>query len=485
MVYNKYFLLLVISSSFFGILISILNNDIIRESDTNITNDDIGRLIPKDNNNDDEKKNKIIHDNDYFNEDKDKENNTNKNKDNEKDKKESDENDEKKEQKLRKKDKDNDDDNKKKNNDNENKAINNEKKKNDNEKKNNDNEKKNNYNDNNNNNNKNNIGSNDNKNKEPKKKEGYNTIHLGINIDNKYIYPCLVFLTSLLSNRAPTTAFDIHFLTTQNLNPDYKKKVDSLVEKYGKDILKITYYDMKDDFRGAITGTHISTAAYYRIALPSLVPHLDKIIYTDTDVIAFGDLTEMFNLELKDKSYFMGSLDQIGLLHELKLLGIITKKYMNSGIVIMNLKSMRRDGIEQKIRQFINTHYLDHHDQTAINGVCYNNFDILSIKYATFVYPNFEKLVQFNKNQDKLYRYNNEELMKAFYEPLLLHYAGWVKPWDKGYSKLYGEYWWYYAKQSGFYQEILDRYRFDNDYVEKLINKIPKDGGLLTKHKKK
>ena len=92
----------------------------------------------------------------------------------------------------------------------------------------------------------------------------------------------------------------------------------------------------------------------------------------------------MYNLELKDNIYLRGILDYAGNIGELRSFGIKTNKYMNAGILLMNLKSMRKYGIEQKIRDFINTHYLNHHDQTALNGVCYNNIEILSLKYATF-----------------------------------------------------------------------------------------------------
>ena len=38
---------------------------------------------------------------------------------------------------------------------------------------------------------------------------------------------------------------------------------------------------------------------------------------------------------------------------------------------------------------------------------------------------------------------------------------------------------------SGFYQEILDRYYFNKDYIEKLLKQIPEDGGLLKRNYKK
>ena len=455
MEYQIKFLIIVFASSFFGIIIGILNNDLaLDKQEIKIdTQKQKENIIPSDDNNQktnetdkNQDKNEIIKNNDFINEDDDEEEKTDKI---EKEKEKiSEENTDKKEEQVEKEKKEEDrrENEKEKEKENETKIDD--------------------------------ITHKDDKNK-------INYIHIALTIDNKYIYPLLVFLTSLFDSRANSTFYIIHIMTSKNLRPEYFTKINSLIEKQGKNVSNLTYYNMGDDFRGAITGTHISTAAYYRIALPSLLPHVDKIIYTDTDVLNFCDLSEMYSLEFKDKMYFMGTLDQIGLLNELKLLGIITKKYMNSGILLMNLKGMREDDIEKKIRKFIFSHYLDHHDQTAINGACYDNYEILSFKYATFNFKSFERMVEWNNKQDKLYRYNDLELRQAFYEPRLLHFAGWTKPWDKKYNNINGEYWWYYVKKSGFYDEILKTYGFSKDVIEKKLENIPEDGGLLKRNYRK
>ena len=449
MEYQIKFLIIVFASSFFGIIIGIINNDLAIEKqeiklDTQKIQD---KIIPSDDNNQNinetdknQDKNEVIKKNDFIDEGDEEEEKTDKI---EKEKEKNDEdNSDKKEEKEEDKNE------KEKEKEKEKETI-----------------------------------IDDNTHKDDNNK--FNYIHIALTIDNKYIYPLLVFLTSLFDSRANTTFYIIHIMTSKNLRPEYFTKINSLMEKQAKDISNVTYYNMGDDFKGAITGTHISTAAYYRIALPSLLPYVDKIIYTDTDVLNFCDLSEMYSLEFKDKMYFMGTLDQIGLLNELKSLGIITKKYMNSGILLMNLKGMRKDGIEQKIRKYIFSHYLDHHDQTAINGACYENYEILSFKYATFNFKSFENMVEWNNKQDKLYRYNDLELRQGFYEPRLLHFAGWTKPWDKKWANINGEYWWYYAKKSGFYDEILRTYGFSKDVIEKKLEKIPEDGGLMRRNFKK
>jgi len=433
------FLIIILSSSFIGIFFAVINNDIVQEKQNNLQKNENKKIYEKDDkdiltsdinpkdNESDKNKEKITKINDFINEDDEEQ----KNKTDDKETEDKNKNTENKEKETDKTEQDNKE--------------------------------------------KENIIDNN----------GINYIHLGLALDNKYLYPLLVCLTSILENRAKTTFYIIHIQVSKNLNKGYFEKINKLIERYGKEASNITYYNMGDDFRGAITGSHISTAAYYRIALPSLLPNVDKIIYTDTDVINFKDLYEMYSLKFNDKKYFMGTLDQIGLLNELKQLGIYTQKYMNSGILLMNLKGMRKDGIEQKIRKFIFSHYLDHHDQTAINGACYDNYEILSFKYATFVFNSLKDMEEWNNKQNKLYRYNDYELNQAFYEPILLHYAGWTKPWDKSYSKINGEYWWYYAKLSGFYEEILKNYNFDKNTIEKKLEKIPKDGGLLKRNYKK
>ena len=313
-----------------------------------------------------------------------------------------------------------------------------------------------------------------------------NYINIGINIDNKYIYPCIVFLTSLLNNRAKSTFYIIHILTNTSLRNDTYNKVNEVIKQFGKNFCNVSYYDMGEQFKGATSGEYISTAAYYRISLPSLLHNVDKLIYCDTDVINFEDLSEMYKIQLDNNTYFCGALDFVGLIGEVSTFVSHIEKYMNSGIIIMNLQAMRNNGIEEKIRQFVSNHFLNHHEQTAINAICYDNFKILPYKYATFaLFNSTDSIIKFNNEQNEKYRYNESELIQAFYQPVSLHYAGWTKPWHKKYNLMNSAYWWYYAKKSGFYEEILEHYEFLKNDTEAILKTIPSDGGLLKRNYKK
>ena len=296
-----------------------------------------------------------------------------------------------------------------------------------------------------------------------------NYIHIAVNFDNKYIYPFIVYLTSLLINRAKSTFYIIHVLTGNNIINGTFDKINKTLEAFGKNASNVSYYNLGDQFKGATSGQYISTAAYYRISLPSLLPDVDKIIYTDTDIINFKDLSEMYDIELKNTTYFCGTLDFVGHLGELRKLGVYTDKYMNTGIMLMNLKAMRNSLVENDIRNFVSHHFLNHHEQTAINAVCYNNIQILSYKYAGFAFESYEKLLNFNNNQTEKFKYNESELNQSFYDPTLLHFPGYTKPWERKCLNKRRIYWWYYAKKSVYYQEILDHYGFKSEEIEDLL----------------
>ena len=273
-----------------------------------------------------------------------------------------------------------------------------------------------------------------------------NRIHIAISLDNHYRYACIVYLTSLLDNRKGSSFYIIHILINNSTTINSINKINKIKEKFGNNSVKFIYYNIEDNFNGATT-KYFPISAYYRLSLSSLLPDIDKIIYTDVDAIIFEDLSEVYNIQFKDKMYFC-------------------------------------DGIEKKLKDFISTHFLPMADQTAINAVCNDNIQILSPKYSIFANDMINKLIMLNNQQDPLYKFNESEIQRAFREPTFFHYYSGHKPWKKNYRQFNRVYWWYYAKMSGFYQEILEHYGFSINEIESLLEKIPKDGGLLRRNYK-
>ena len=62
------------------------------------------------------------------------------------------------------------------------------------------------------------------------------------------------------------------------------------------------------------------------------------------------------------------------------------------------------------------------------------------VKFIIFNFESYNDLVKYNEEQIKNYRYNENELKEAYYNPVMLHYAGFNKPWNHRDPK-YEEYW--------------------------------------------
>ena len=311
-----------------------------------------------------------------------------------------------------------------------------------------------------------------------------NTIHLSLNVDDKYIYPCIIFLTSLLDNKANSTFYIIHILTDNNLSKKYMKKINNIIKRFGNHSINLTYYNLDGYFKNA-TNWNISKATYYKIVLPSLLPNVDKIIFADVDMINLEDLSEMYNIEFKENMYFCGIADYIEHLDEFNEFGLSSDKYINCGVLLMNLKALRENSIEKKIIDFVANHTLKFQEQTAINCVCFNNTQVLPYKYNIFAIPSFNRYINLNNQQNIKYKENISELKEAYNKPTLFQYVSLDKPWLQETTKFNRVYWWYYVKMSGFYQEILDYYQFNKDDIEALLKQIPEDGGLLRRNYKK
>ena len=150
----------------------------------------------------------------------------------------------------------------------------------------------------------------------------------------------------------------------------------------------------------------------------------------------------------------------------------------------MNLKSFRKYNLDDKFMKFCKSHFLNHHDKTAINAICFNHTKVLPLKYNVqreFYRDSYEKFVEELKDkQDQEFRYKEEELYEAFYRPINLHFTGYVKPWNK--EKIpFKEYWWYYANKTKYMKEIMDAYEFSDLQIKEILSKLNETNTITIK----
>ena len=196
------------------------------------------------------------------------------------------------------------------------------------------------------------------------RKDGKLTLSCSYSLDNGYLYPTLVAMTSLVENIGKNVFYDIYVL----ISPDFTEKNKNIlksVETRHPDDCKIIFIQMSDQYEGKDTNSDIPLASYYRLELHNLLPNVDRVIYMDGDTIVFQDLSELITLDMKG-NYILGFLDTK--VNELEKFNIKNGIFVCAGVILMDLHALRKNNYSQKFNDFleVNIGNLYQHDQQQL-----------------------------------------------------------------------------------------------------------------------
>ncbi len=91
-----------------------------------------------------------------------------------------------------------------------------------------------------------------------------------------------------------------------------------------------------------------SAVYYYRFFIPRLFPMYEKAIYIDSDTILRGDIGELFDIKLDESEVIAAMADpKVTVIKDFRdyvnnAVGVPHEKYVNDGVMLMNLKKMRK-----------------------------------------------------------------------------------------------------------------------------------------------
>jgi len=118
--------------------------------------------------------------------------------------------------------------------------------------------------------------------------------------------------------------------------------------------------------------TGLANSVYYRFFIPTLLPHVNRVLYMDVDMMVMKNLDELYYTSF-DGNYLVAVNDLAMVRQEnywgTTLLGKSYKNYFNSGLLLMNLYLMRKNQHLSKLLKFIGENYIyfNHDDQDTFN----------------------------------------------------------------------------------------------------------------------
>ena len=257
--------------------------------------------------------------------------------------------------------------------------------------------------------------------------------------DDHYV-PCLdVAIKSLIANASKAYTYRLMILNTGLTEDNVGKRLQNQADGF-----KIDFIDISEEveaIRSRLRNVyHFSVVTYYRLFIASLFPQYDKVLYLDCDLVVLGDISELYHVELGDNilgacpEQFVQNTPEFRTYAETAL-GVDPDGYVNAGVLLMNLREFRNCQIEEQFIRLISEYDFDllDPDQAYLNYLCLGKIHVL---------PN-----GWNKEPMPLPCKGNKNIV---------HYALYKKPWQYD-DVMDGEYFWHYAKQSPFYEEICRR----------------------------
>ena len=255
-------------------------------------------------------------------------------------------------------------------------------------------------------------------------------------VDDEYIPFLAVTLQSIVEHSTEENYYVIKILCT-NISEENKEKIN----KYTKDNISIEFVDLSSKLHEIedklYTRNYFSNTTYFRLFIPELYPEYDKAVYIDSDTVTLADIADLYNTDMGDNLIAGipdGAVQATPVFQEYveKVVGVIDyNNYFNAGIIVMNLKELREYKFQEKFLYMLEKIKFEvAQDQDYMNRLCKGRVKLLGFEW--------NRMPAMGKQEGAL---------------KLIHYNLGCKPWYFD-DVLYQEYFWKYAKETEFYDEI-------------------------------
>lgn len=227
--------------------------------------------------------------------------------------------------------------------------------------------------------------------------------------------------------------------------------------------MKANFQSLDDRMSNRLRCDYFTLTIYFRLFIPAMFPQYDKGIYIDSDVVLNDDIAKLYDIDIGDN--FIGACNDLSIAdipplvaYTENAVGVKKHEYINSGVLLMNLRKLRVCDLEGHFLNLLNTYHFDciAPDQDYINAMCN------------------QKIYYLDETWDAMPNDARQPLAKAS----LIHYNLFSKPWC--YDRIqYEEIFWKYAEDSGYIDEIKaykaaysdDKKKADSECLELLVRR--------------
>lgn len=232
-------------------------------------------------------------------------------------------------------------------------------------------------------------------------------------------------MASIFENNKSVDEIEVYVFETK-ISDANKSRLYELTSRYKRKLIFIPMPDVNSVLQLGLKDVGKKGwffNSYCKLFLDQLLPNtIDRVIYLDSDVLVVDNLTDLWNIDMKEKCA-AAVIDCLGEKYY-SLFGLNKKaKYCNSGIILEDLKAWRQQRIGDKIRNYIkeNGGYVFFMEQTAFNGGLQENILILHPKYNVYTMMeclDYDEMIKLRKVERF---YSKKEIDEALADPKIIH----------------------------------------------------------------
>lgn len=266
--------------------------------------------------------------------------------------------------------------------------------------------------------------------------------------DDNYAQHAAAAIASLLLNTQTQRGVDVYILSSgslSELNTSRLRNLESL-NPHGH----IHFLSVNPAIFNDVPMGDWAVETCFRVAVPDLLPDVDRVAYIDCDTIVMGDIEELYDTDME--GCVMAAVNDVTARHCAKRLGLLCDSfcYSNAGVALMDTKQMRERGFNQLFFKWAGMMDRDEiilPDQDLINIVVCREFGAFySLDYA------------WNLPPVNVHGWNKRREAEARRNPKIIHYITKVKkPWEQGVDYPYKSLYWDYVARTD-YAEARDEY---------------------------
>ena len=297
----------------------------------------------------------------------------------------------------------------------------------------------------------------------PKPAFPLNNIPIVLSSSDYYIPYAATTMLSTMRNASEQYNYDFIFLYNA-LSDKNKKLLQTILNDFPNSSVRFFCIAPLIKKYKFIANNHVSNETFYRLLVHKIFKNYTKIIYLDSDLLVRKDISELYRIDIGNNliaaapdadwlGQYNGAIPEVKTYCEEKLQLNDPYAYFQAGVLAFNIREMREAFTDDELASFASECEYMYVDQDVLNVKCQGQVFSLDIRWNIMTACGGGRI-------QNIKTFTPVPIKNTYFQgrkdPYIIHYAGYLKPWDDP-SEDFALEFWEFIRGTILYEIILQR----------------------------